>query len=352
MGKPSILSPFKALRYLFEKPVTLRYPFERKEPAPRYRGFHLNDWDKCTGCGNCADICPNEAIKMIEVPGAEQKPGEKNERPQLDYGRCCFCGLCVDICPPGSLRLSRDYFHIHFDTDTFVFVPKDEKTDDGTFLPPEEYSILKASLTHRKKDYEGFSPELDYALFDPERVPMAEVNAEERKTSFVEMVRGYSADQARTEASRCLACKLCEEACPAHLKISDYVRAISEDNGKEALRVIFEDNPLPAICGFVARTRIPPRLNFIIKCSRISKACEPYTLAASGTARSTARRSSSRWCQINQCRSGYASNSSRIFATRRANVARFSAAASLTPPAASKNNRCCPRLSVWAHARR
>ena len=243
------MSPFKALRYLFEKPVTLRYPFERKEPALRYRGFHLNDWDKCTGCGNCADICPNEAITMIEVPEIEPKPGEKNERPQLDYGRCCFCGLCVDICPPASLRLSRDYFHIHFDTDTFVFVPKDEKKDEETFLPPEEYSILKASLTHRRKDYEGFSPDLDYALFDPERVPMAEVNAEERRTSFVEMVRGYSAEQARAEASRCLECGLCEEACPAHLKISDYVKAISEDDSREALRVIFEDNPLPAICG-------------------------------------------------------------------------------------------------------
>jgi len=249
MGKPSLLSPFKALKYLFEKPVTLRYPFERKEPAPRYRGFHLNDWDKCTGCGNCADICPNEAIAMIEIPDIESKPGEKNERPQLDYGRCCFCGLCVDICPPASLRLSRDYFHIHFDTDTFVFVPKDEKKDEETFLPPEEYSILKASLTHRRKDYEGFAPDLDYALFDPERVPMPEVNAEERKTSFVEMVSGYSADQARAEASRCLECGLCEEACPAHLKISDYVKAISENDSPEALRVIFEDNPLPAICG-------------------------------------------------------------------------------------------------------
>jgi len=249
MGKASILAPFKAIRFLFQKPVTLRYPFEKKEPALRYRGFHLNDWDKCTGCGNCADICPNEAITMIEVPEIVPEPGEKNERPQLDYGRCCFCGLCVDICPPGSLRLSRDYFHIHFDTDTFVFVPKDERKDEETFRPPEEYSILKASLTHRRRDYEGFSPDLDYALFEPERVPMPQVAAEERKQSFVEMVQGYSAEQARSEASRCLECGLCEEACPAHLKISDYVRAISEDNCEAALRTIFEDNPLPAICG-------------------------------------------------------------------------------------------------------
>ena len=249
MGKPSILSPFKAIKFLFQKPVTLRYPFEKKEPALRYRGFHLNDWDKCTGCGNCADICPNEAVTMIEVPGIEPGPGEKNERPQLDYGRCCFCGLCVDICPPGSLRLSRDYFHIHFDTDTFVFVPKDEMKDEETFLPEQEYSILKASLTHRRKDYEGFSSDLDYALFEPERVPMPEVTAEERKQSFVEMVRGYSGEEARTEAHRCLECGVCEEACPAHLRISGYVKALSDGNSEEALRVIFEDNPLPAICG-------------------------------------------------------------------------------------------------------
>ncbi len=249
MGRPSILSPFKAIRFLFEKPVTLRYPFERKEPALRYRGFHLNDWDKCTGCGNCADICPNEAITMIEVPEVEPEPGKKNERPQLDYGRCCFCGLCVDICPPGSLRLSRDYLHIHFDTDTFVFVPQDDKRDGQAFLPPEEYSILKASLAHRRRDYEGFAPDLDYALFDPERVPMPEVPAEERKSSFAEQVIGYSREEAERESARCLECKLCEEACPAHLRISDYVKAINEGDSEEALRIIFEDNPLPAICG-------------------------------------------------------------------------------------------------------
>jgi len=249
MGKPSILAPFRAVKFLFQKPVTLKYPFERKEPAPRYRGFHLNDWDKCTGCGNCADICPNEAIAMVEVAEVEPKPGEKNERPQLDYGRCCFCGLCVDICPPGSLRLSRDYFHIHFDTGTFVFLPKDESKDDETFLTPDEYSILQASLTHRRRDYEGFSSDPAFTLFEPERVPMPQVPPEQRRVSFVEQVLGYSREEARSEAARCLECKLCEEACPAHLKISDYVKAIYEDKPEESLRRIFEDNPIPAICG-------------------------------------------------------------------------------------------------------
>jgi glutamate synthase (NADPH/NADH) small chain len=249
MINTDILNPFKAVRYLFKKPKTLRYPFEPKEPAMRYRGFHLNDWDKCTGCGNCADICPNEAITMIEIPEIEPKPGTKKERPRLDYGRCCFCGLCIDICPPGSLRLSRDYFHIHFDTDTFVFVPKDEKTDKEKFLPGEKYSVLQASLSHRKENYEGFVSDIKYSLFEPYRVTMPEIAPDKRKLSFIEQVIGYNKEEARKEASRCLECKLCEEACPAHLKISDYINAIFEDKPQESLKKIFEDNPIPSICG-------------------------------------------------------------------------------------------------------
>jgi len=251
MAKSNSLNPFKAIKYLFEKPKTLRYPFEKKEPAARYRGFHLNDWDKCTGCGNCADICMNKAITMVEIPELESKPDEgiRNERPQLDYGRCCFCGLCVDICPPGSLSLSRDYFHIHFDTKTFTFIPKNEKIDEKTFLPEGEYSILKASLSHRKENYPGFSPEIRYALFEPEAVEMPEISIDERKVSFIEQVLGYSKEQAKQEAERCLECKLCEEACPANLKISEYIDAIYRDDPKESLQKIYEDNPIPSICG-------------------------------------------------------------------------------------------------------
>ncbi len=244
-----VLSPFSAVRFLFRKPVTLRYPFEPKEPAPDYRGFHLNNLDECTGCGNCADICQNKAVTMVEIPEIKPEPGRKNERPQFDYGRCCFCGLCVDICPPGSLRLSRDYFHIHFDTKTFTFIAEDENSDKKHFLPAPEYSILKASLAHRKKDYEGFVSDLDFSLLDLERVPMPEVEPEKRKLSFIEQVIGYSRAEAEAEAERCLECKLCEDACPAHLKISDYVRAIYEDKPEESLKKILEDNPIPAICG-------------------------------------------------------------------------------------------------------
>lgn len=249
--KKSSVTPIKTLKFLFKKPITFKFPFETREASPRYRGFHLNDWEKCTGCGNCADICPNSAITMIEIPEIVPEPGKKNERPQIDYGRCCFCALCVDICPPGSLRLSRDYIHIDHATDSFVYLPKDEKADTEHFVKPEDYSIFQASLNHRKQYFEGFVSDLNFTLFDPEREPVEILPASERVRSFIEEMKGYTEEQAKKEALRCLECSLCEEVCPAHMKISDYIKAIYNENLTESVRKIYEDNPLPGVCGRV-----------------------------------------------------------------------------------------------------
>ncbi len=250
--KKSIFRPFGALKYLFRKPHTFCFPFEQKPTAARYRGLHLNDRDACTGCGNCADICPNQAITMIEQPDVEPEPGKKNELPQVDYGRCCFCGLCVDVCPPGSLSLARDFIHIAPSPDSFLaYVPDTETSGNESFVPESEYSIMKASLAHRLAGNPGFVSEMDYSLVEFERTPMPLVSCDERKDSFVEIVKGFSAEQAHREAARCLECGLCEDACPAHMAISDYIRAIWEGDNDKAVRVIYERNPLPGICGRV-----------------------------------------------------------------------------------------------------
>jgi len=248
--KKSIFRPFRALKYLFRKPHTFRFPFEQKPTAERYRGLHLNDREACTGCGNCADICPNQAITMVSQPDMEAGPGKKNELPQVDYGRCCFCGLCVDICPPGSLSLAKDFIHIAPNTESFLaYVPDTEESGNDAFVPAAEYSIMKASLAHRRSDNAGFVSEMDYSLVDFERVPMAMAPTEERKSSFLEIVKGFSEEQARREASRCLECGLCEDACPVHMGIAKYVRAIWEGDNDAAVRIFYEKNPLPSICG-------------------------------------------------------------------------------------------------------
>jgi len=69
---------FDALKFLLRKPHTVRVPYEKKEPAKRYRGIHVNDWEKCVGCGNCAKICTCQAIEMVEIPSIPPKMGSSN----------------------------------------------------------------------------------------------------------------------------------------------------------------------------------------------------------------------------------------------------------------------------------
>ena len=77
----SVLKPFTALKTLGERPDTIRVPFETRQASERYRGFHINDLEKCIGCGTCAEICDNDAIRMVPVVGKEAGVGCTQYRP-------------------------------------------------------------------------------------------------------------------------------------------------------------------------------------------------------------------------------------------------------------------------------
>ena len=49
---------------LFQRPITEKYPFERREAPERLRGHLIWNSEKCTGCGLCATDCPANAIEM------------------------------------------------------------------------------------------------------------------------------------------------------------------------------------------------------------------------------------------------------------------------------------------------
>lgn len=54
--------------------------------------IEIKDKTKCTGCGACYNICPVNAIKMIE-------DNEGFKYPIVDKEKCIECGLCKRTCP-------------------------------------------------------------------------------------------------------------------------------------------------------------------------------------------------------------------------------------------------------------
>jgi len=225
-----ILSPFTAWKHVVREPVTIKDPLNR-EAADRYRGFHKNDISDCIGCGTCESICQNAAIDLVPVEGVETKDGDSGLRPRVDYGRCCWCGLCVDVCTTNSLSLTNEYTWVDEDPDNFRFVPGAENK----------------SWDNREKGYK--KPGNGYELYSPVRESMEELEPEQRDQSFIEIVQGYSKEQAEKEADRCVECGICVATCPAHMGIPEYIKAIRNDDLNEGLRVLYDTNPLPEICG-------------------------------------------------------------------------------------------------------
>ncbi len=249
----SILNPMRHFKYLFKKPVShmMNDIFTKKNSnylndnaiiklksrlnaSPRtapdnLRGFHTNDWELCIGCGTCAEICPTEAIIMVERTDIKDEAGKLQERPIIDYGRCCFCAFCVDTCTTGSLEMSKEYLYASTDPQDFLLMP--EKTWQGETV---EHGWIKDEVSD---------------LLDLNRIAMEHIEPEVRTGSFMEVVRGYSKETAKLEAARCVECGVCTSSCPVQMHIPQYIRSIWEDDIEGGLRQIYETNPLPGVCG-------------------------------------------------------------------------------------------------------
>lgn len=90
------------------------------------------------------------------------------------------------------------------------------------------------------------------------RQSMPEQKPEIRRRNFEEVPLGYSVEMAMAEASRCLQCKKpgCVEGCPVNVDIPGFIQLITKGDLTGAIRHIWEQNALPAVCGRVCPQEI------------------------------------------------------------------------------------------------
>jgi glutamate synthase (NADPH/NADH) small chain len=85
------------------------------------------------------------------------------------------------------------------------------------------------------------------------KVKMPEQDPMIRNKNFSEVSLGYTNEQAKEEATRCLNCKqrFCVEGCPVNVPIPEFIQAVLENDFKKAYEIITSENSLPAVCGRV-----------------------------------------------------------------------------------------------------
>ena len=90
-------------------------------------------------------------------------------------------------------------------------------------------------------------------MIRPTQVPMRERDPRARTNTFDEVPFGYTPDEAREEAARCLQCRdaPCMNGCPVNIHIPKFIREIREGDFEAAIATIKQTNNLPAVCGRV-----------------------------------------------------------------------------------------------------
>ena len=146
------------IKHLFKRPVTLMYPHERDELAPRTRGVIALMDENCTVCMLCSRECPDWCIYIEShketVPPAKEggRARTRNvlDRFAIDFSLCMYCGICVEVCPFDALWWSPEFEYSEYHMDGLLHEMDKLREWADTVPPPpplEEGAVLPAEVS-------------------------------------------------------------------------------------------------------------------------------------------------------------------------------------------------------------
>lgn len=159
---------------------------------------NIDGEDKIVGLCNCAPgVC--NAIRTSQLYNTPNM-SRSAYRAHVDHDKCVACGKCVEVCPVGAAKLGQ-----------------------------------KLCTKHGRMEY-PLSP-----LPDERRMTADDWNIHYREDAKINCYETGTAP--------------CKATCPAHIAVQGYIHMAGEGKYLEALKLIKQDNPFPAVCGAVCNRR-------------------------------------------------------------------------------------------------
>ncbi|XP_024383768.1 uncharacterized protein [Physcomitrium patens] len=140
-----------ALKYFFEKKVTINYPFEKGPLSPRFRGEHAlrrypTGEERCIACKLCEAVCPAQAIT---IEAEEREDGSRRTtRYDIDMTKCIYCGFCQEACPVDAI-VEGPNFEFTTETHEELLYDKEKLLENGDRWETEIAENLRSESLYR-----------------------------------------------------------------------------------------------------------------------------------------------------------------------------------------------------------